>query len=117
GDNIMGFVRHLLFDPCSVSRRFFVESNRTGPSKPDGSKASSFCQCRAVAKVICPDGLGFPSSSHCGHAARFLVEVHSRSGFNCSSPISRLGQRLVTLISSLFDPARAAPVIFTRNGG
>ena len=39
------------------------------------------------------------------------------SGGNCSSPMSRLGQRLVTLISSLFLPGRPALERSTRNGG
>jgi hypothetical protein len=67
-------------------------------------------------KVSRPVGLGLPSSSHCGHALSCLP-FHSQSGGNCSSPISRFGQRLVTLTTSLFTPGFAAAVTFTRNGG
>src|SRR5262249_680870 len=78
-------------------------------------------QCFQVVKVRRPAGLGLFSSNHCGHFSSGKPEPlqslrHSQSSGSCSSPISRLGQRLVILISNLFSPGLIALVTSASKG-
>src|SRR5258708_4941430 len=95
---------------------FPVDRSVTGPSNPDSISESSFVQRWRVVKAMRPVGLGLASRSHCGHFLRPVPE-HSQSGGSCSSPIRRLGHRLVTLISMEFSPAWMHPVTSVRKGG
>jgi len=59
---------------------------------------------------------GRPSLSQSGQ--RLIIRPsHSTSGGTCSSPMRRLGQRLVTRTSSVFRPGFKRPVTLRRNGG
>ena len=80
-------------------------TSRTGPSRPDVNSASPFFQRRHVVNVCRPVGLGLPCSSQSGQARSVPSGFLWLSSGNCSSPIIRLGQRLVTLTSSAFWPA------------
>src|ERR1035437_954250 len=82
----------------------------TGPSRPEGSRVLSLVQWCQVVNVRRPVGLGLPASSQDGQAFNSRP-FHSQSGGSCSSPIRRLGHKLVTLTRSVFLPGRAAAVM------
>src|SRR5207249_4477934 len=93
----------------------------TGPSRPEVRRGESFVQCFHVVNVRRPVGLGLPSSSHWGHFANGRPEPlqsvrHWQSSGSCSSPMSRFGQRLTTLTSSLFSPGLTALEISASKG-
>ena len=88
--------------------------NFTGPSSPESNSGSLFFHRCHIEKVNRPVGLGLPSSSHCGQRLSVPSGLRSLSSGNCSSPISRFGQRLTTVTSMVFRPARAASVTSRR---
>ena len=102
-----------LFDP---RRGRFFQCNENlarghqphGPIRPDGSRASCLYQCRQVVKVRRSlTGRASPLTNQSGHAASALP-FHSTSSGCCASPMSRLGQRLVTRICRPFRPTWTA---------
>ena len=102
--------------PRCDPRDGFVRSTRapsrttTGPSRPESGSESFLCQCFHVVKVrrsfTGRAARGF-SASGLNHAGQALIVIpfQAQSSGNCSSPMSRLTQVLVTFTVSVFSPA------------